>query len=213
MNKKIRWKIILVIAVIALAVFLAYPPGEKINLGLDLRGGMHLVLEVVTDDAVVTETDQEIARFKEELNENDISFEIISKTSGQIAQFYIEGFPPDKQGEVRQLVEEKFQQWDIRPSSERITLTIKSGVESYLREQSVRQSLQTIGNRVDELGLTEPTIQRQGLTGSRIIVELPGVEDPERVKEILKTTAKLEFRLVLSGPAPDRETLLAQHGQ
>ncbi len=212
MNKKIRWKIILVAAVIALAVFLAYPPGEKINLGLDLRGGMHLVLEVVTDDAVITETDQEIARFREELNKADISFETIAKTSGPVGQFYIEGFGAEKQGQIRQLIDEKFQQWDYRPSADRITLTMKSGVIAYLREQAVRQSLQTIGNRVDELGLTEPTIQRQGLTGNRIIVELPGVEDPERVKEILKTTAKLEFRLVVAGPAPDQETLLSEQG-
>lgn len=212
MTKKTRWKIILVIAVIALAAYLSYPPSEKIQLGLDLRGGMHLVLEVVTNDAVITETDQEMARFKEELDKSDINFETLAKTPDGVGQFTVEGFDPEHQGRIRELIEEKFQQWDYRPADDRITLTMKSGVLAYLREQAVRQSLQTIGNRVDELGLTEPTIQRQGLTGSRIIVELPGVEDPERVKEILKTTAKLEFRLVLEGPAPDPETLLADHG-
>ncbi|MBA7713683.1 Protein translocase subunit SecD [subsurface metagenome] len=84
----------------------------------------------------------------------------------------------------------------------------------YYRDQSVKQAQETIRNRVDELGLTEPTIQRQGLTtgSDRIIVELPGVENPERVKTILKTTALLEWKLVKAGPAPDRETLLADFG-
>ncbi|MCK5095464.1 MAG: protein translocase subunit SecD, partial [Spirochaetes bacterium] len=74
MNKKLRWKVILVAAVILLAAFLFYPPGEKIHLGLDLKGGMHLVLQVVTDDAVNNEADQEIIRLREQLAKENIEF-------------------------------------------------------------------------------------------------------------------------------------------
>jgi preprotein translocase subunit SecD len=90
---------------------------------------------------------------------------------------------------------------------------MKSNAVTYFRDQAVRQSVETIRNRVDELGLSEIPIQRQGgVTGERIIVELPGIEDPDRVKNILKTTAQLEWRLVHAGPAQDEETLLAEYG-
>jgi preprotein translocase subunit SecD len=212
MKKKLRWKVILVVGVIALAVFLAYPPGEKIHLGLDLQGGIHLVLQVVTDDAVTTETDQEIIRLREELNKKNIDFQSVSKTDESIGKFTIQNFDLEKEGQIREILDEYFRNWDYTSRGTFIEISMKATVESYLRDQAVRQARETLSNRVDELGLTEPTIQRQGLTGERIIVELPGVEDPERVKEILKTTALLEFRLVKGGPASTEEQLLAEHG-
>lgn len=212
MKKKLRWKIVLVAAVIALCVFLATPPGEKINLGLDLKGGMHLVLQVVTDDAVTTETDQEIVRLRDDLNEKGITYEGINKAENRLGRFSVQRFDPQKEGQIRDLLDDQYRNWDWTPRGDAIEVTMKAGVEQYLRNQSVEQAKQTITSRVDELGLTEPTIQRQGLTGDRIIVELPGVEDPDRVKEILKTTAFLEFRLVKGGPSADQETLLQEHG-
>ncbi|MBD3414356.1 MAG: protein translocase subunit SecD [Candidatus Aminicenantes bacterium] len=212
MKRKLRWKIILVIGVVALAVFLAYPPAKKINLGLDLRGGMHLQLQVITDDSVRAETDQEVSRLRQKLEKENIAYEAVVKTEGEVDQFIIQQIDPEKQGQVREILDEEYKQWSYRVMGDNITMTMNPGVATYLREQAVRQSLETIGNRVDELGLTEPTIQRQGLTGERIIVELPGVENPERVIEILKTTAQLEFRLVKGGPAPDKETLLEEYG-
>jgi preprotein translocase subunit SecD len=212
MRKKLRWKIILVLAVVALSLFLIIPPAEKIHLGLDLRGGMHLVLQVVTDDSVRAETDQEISRLRQKLEKENIGFDSLVKPENKIEEFTIQEIDSEKQGQVREILDDEFNQWSYRVSGNSIHMTMNPGVETYLREQAVRQSLETIGSRVDELGLTEPTIQRQGLTGERIIVELPGVENPDRVKEILKTTAQLEFRLVKGGPAPDRETLLEEYG-
>ncbi len=211
MKKRLRWKIILVAAVIVLSVFFFYPPGKKIHRGLDLEGGMHLVLQVVTDDAVNNETDQEIIRMRDELKRKDINFKSVSKRTDQIDQFEIQEFDTGKEKEIRDLLDEYFRNWHYEIRETAVVLSIKSGVEAYLRDQAVRQARETISSRVDELGLTEPTIQRQGLTGERIIVELPGVEDPERVKEILKTTALLEFRLVKGGPAPTEDELLAEH--
>jgi len=212
MRRKLRWKVILVIAVVGLAIFLATPPSEKINLGLDLRGGMHLVLRVVTDDSVRAETDQEISRLRKTLEEKNITYDSIVKKENEVDEFLIQQVDPEKQGQVREILDDEFKQWSYRIMGDNFNVTMNPGVATYLRDQAVRQSLETIGNRVDELGLTEPTIQRQGLSGDRIIVELPGVEDPERVLEILKTTAQLEFRLVKGGPAPDKETLLEEYG-
>lgn len=212
MKKKLRWKIILVAAVILLATFLFYPPEEKIHLGLDLKGGMHLVLQVVTDDAVNNEADQEIIRLREQLAKENIEFLSISKSETRVGQFAVQQFDPEKEGQIRDILDDNFKNWDHSVRETSILVTIKPGIETYLRDQSVKQAQQTLSNRVDELGLTEPTIQRQGLTGERIIVELPGVEDPDRVKEILKTTALLEFRLVKGGPAETKEKLLEEHG-
>ncbi|MFC2165291.1 protein translocase subunit SecD [Acidobacteriota bacterium] len=208
-----RWKLLTILGVIILSVYLAFPPSEKIHYGLDLQGGMHLVLQVITDDAVNAETDQEILRLQDRLKKDNISYETISKSETEIGRFTIQNFNPEQEGQLRNLLEDYFKEWNSSFSGGVATLTIKSDVTFYLRDQAVRQSEETLWNRVDELGLTEPTIQRQGgPTGDRIIVELPGVEDPERVKNIIKTTAKLEWKMVTGGPAPTEEALLEPHG-
>lgn len=210
MKKKLRWKLILVIAVVALAIFLAYPPKDKVKLGLDLRGGMHLVLQVVTDDAINIETDQEIIRLREQLKKKNIEYKITAK--GKLGQFTIQDINPDQEGQIKELLDEYFKEWNYSIIGKTVTVEMRANVAQYLRDQSVRQALETIRNRVDELGLASPAIQRQGLAGERIIVELPGVENPERVKNIIRTTALLEWKLVKGGPAPDKETLLKDSG-
>lgn len=209
MKKDLRWKSILVLAVIALSVFLAYPPGEKIHLGLDLEGGMHLVMEVITEDALGIETSQEILRLEDQLKRKNLTYTTVSKDGD--TQFSIHEINLDQENEIRDILDKQFVNWDVSITGNRVSVSMKSGYVNYLRDLSVRQARETIQNRIDELGLAEPTIQRQG-TGNRIIVELPGVENPDRIKNIIKTTALLEWRLVLGGPAPDRETLLQDFG-
>lgn len=210
MKKRLRWKLILVIAVVALSIFLSYPPQKKVKLGLDLRGGIHLVLQVITNDAINIETDQEIMRLRDRLKKKNIKFETIAKK--KLGHFTIQGINPDQEGKIKDILDEYLKEWDYSTSRKSISLSLKPNVAQYLKDQSVNQALETIRNRVDELGLAEPTIQRQGLAGERIIVELPGVENPERVKKIIKTTALLEWKLVKAGPAPDKETLLKDFG-
>ncbi len=209
MKKDLRWKGILVLAVIIGAVLFAYPPSEKIHLGLDLEGGMHLVLEVITEDALSIETSQEILRLEDQLKRKKLEYAIVSKDG--ISQFSIQGINLDQENDISELLDDFFKDWDYSITGNTVSVSLKSGAVNYLRDLSVRQAKETIQNRVDELGLAEPTIQRQG-TGNRIIVELPGVENPDRIKNIIKTTALLEWRLVLGGPAPDEETLLEALG-
>ncbi len=210
MRKGLRWKVILLVGVTALAIFLAYPPAQKINLGLDLQGGIHLVLQVVTEDAITIETDQEITRLQDQLKKKDITFRIIVK--GKVGQLSVQGILHDQEGKLRDLLDESFQEWDYTIIGGTATLTMKLGVQQYLKEQAVTQALETIRNRVDQFGVAEPTIQRQGLAGDRIIIELPGVDDPDRVKNLIKTTAILEWKLVKAGPAPDEQSMLASSG-
>ncbi|MDH5467495.1 MAG: protein translocase subunit SecD [Candidatus Aminicenantes bacterium] len=209
MKKNLRWKVILVLIVIGLAIFLAYPPGEKIHLGLDLEGGMHLVLEVITEDALSIETDQEILRLEEELKKKKLEYKIVAKEG--ISRFSIQEINPAQEREISDLLDDNFRDWNYSVTGSTVSVSLKPAAVNYLKDLSVKQAQETIQNRVDELGLAEPTIQRQG-TGNRIIVELPGVENPDRIKNIIKTTALLEWRLVLGGPAPDQETLLRDLG-
>ncbi len=213
MKKNLRWKVILVLAVIALTLYLSIPPGEKIQLGLDLSGGVHLVLQVMTDDALNRETDQVILRLQEEMNNDLITYEAISKDENRIGRFTIQQFESGKEREVRNIFDEYVgNAWDISFSGSNATLVMKQRLILDLRDMAVRQSEETIWNRVDELGLTEPTIQRQGgINGDQIIVELPGVENSERVRNIISQTALLEWKLV-NAAADDMETLLAEHG-
>ncbi len=208
MKKNLRWKIGLTLVVIALCIFLVYPPKDKIKLGLDLKGGTHLLMQVITEDAVNVETDQQIARFEDVFKKNNITY--AKATKEKPGQFYFEGTSVDQEGKIRDLIDQYTRDWDYTFTGDRVNFKLKPAAEQFLREQAVLQTLETIRNRVDQFGVAEPVIQQQG--SDRIVVELPGIDDPERVKNLIKVTAVLEFKLVKAGPAPDEETLIQQIG-
>ncbi len=211
MKKNLQWKVVVALVVIAGAFFLAYPFNDaKIRRGLDLKGGIHLVLQVVTDDSINIETDQEVARVEELLKKNGITYQKVTKEGlGRIA---VQGALADQEAKTRDLFDEYTRDWDYNFSGDRAILTLKPLVVQFLRDQSVEQAKQTIDNRINQFGVAEPLIQRQG--SDKIVVELPGVDDPERVKELIKVTAVLEWKLVKAGPAADEATLLqATNGQ
>jgi len=205
MKKNLQWKVVLTLAVIAGAFLLAYPFNDaRIKRGLDLKGGIHLALQVMTDDSINIETDQEIARLEELLKKNSITFQKVTKEGlGRIA---VQGVMADQEGKTRDLFDEYSRDWEYGFSGDRANLTLKPLAVQFLRDQSVEQAQQTIDNRVNALGVAEPLIQRQGT--DQIIVELPGVDDPEHVKNLIKVTAVLKWRLVKGGPAADEATLL-----
>jgi preprotein translocase subunit SecD len=208
MKKGMQWKIILTALVVGFSIFISLPIGEKIHLGLDLRGGIHLLMQVITDDAVNAETDQEIARLDEQMKKKSLTFGAITKT--RPGQFVLSGASPDQEGAIRDILDQYFKDWDYALLGDRATVTVKPQVDVYLRDQAVNQAVETIRNRVDQFGVSEPIIQRQG--NDRIIIELPGVDNLERVMAIVKTTAMLEWKLTKAGPAPDEETLLKDFG-
>lgn len=211
MKKNLQWKVALTLIVIAGAIFLAYPFNDaKIKRGLDLKGGIHLTLGVITDDSINIETDQEVARLEELLKKNSITFQKVTKEGlGRIA---VQGALADQEAKTRDLFDEYSRDWEYSFTADRANLTLKPLVALALRDQSVTQAKTTIENRVNGLGVSEPLIQRQGT--DKLIVELPGVDDPDRVKELIKVTAILEWKLVKAGPAADEATLLqATNGQ
>ncbi|MDD8020946.1 MAG: protein translocase subunit SecD [Acidobacteriota bacterium] len=208
MKKNLKWKIGLTLVVIGLCIFLIYPPKDKIKLGLDLKGGTHLLMQVITEDAVNVETDQQIARFEDVFKKNNIAYTRSAKEKP--GKFYFEGTRADQEEKIRDLIDQYTRDWDYYFTGDRINFKLKQAAEQFLREQAVAQTLETIRNRVDQFGVAEPVIQKQG--SDRIVVELPGIDDPERVKNLIKVTAVLEFKLVKAGPAPDEQTLLQEVG-
>jgi preprotein translocase subunit SecD len=209
MRKNTTWRLILTLVIIVGAILLAYPPSVKIRPGLDLKGGIHLVLQVLTDDSVNIETDQTISRIEELFKKNGITYEAFAKAE-TVGRFAIQGLSPDQEGKTRDLFEQYARDWNYSFVGPRATLSLKTESSLVLREQAVSQALQTIRNRVDQFGVAEPLIQPQGT--DRIVVELPGVDDPERVKNLIKVTAMLEWKLVKAGPAADEATLLEPFG-
>src|SRR5215510_2342073 len=223
MKKGLRWKFVVIVGVTLACVFgvTGLPPSlermkERIHLGLDLRGGMHLILQVVTDDAVNIETDLTVERLKEDLRNRQVTFAEIHKRD--VRSIEAREIDPQKTSEFRATVDESFPSWDRStlpgvPNS--YLLTLKTSVERQIQTSSVQQAIQTIRNRVDQLGVTEPVIQEHGPAEEhQILVQLPGVDDPTRVKDIIKSTALLEWKLVEpgGGPFPTREAALAQSG-
>jgi preprotein translocase subunit SecD len=200
MAKNLRWKLLTIVAVVALSIFAFYPPDEKIRLGLDLKGGVHLVLRVVTDDALRLEVQTSADRVVEQLKTANIpvTANVVNATSFTVT------VPPDQDAAFRAstaLVE-------LDPNYERTsgagtyTFALRPNIVVNLREDTVNQALQTIERRVNELGVAEPLVARHS-AADQILVQLPGVTDVNRAKEIIRSTAQLELKEVSQGPFSD----------
>jgi preprotein translocase subunit SecD len=190
---------------------------ERIHLGLDLRGGTHLILQVMVNEAVNAQTDSVVENLKSELQKEKIPFTDISKPDpNHPERILIQGLPPDAAPQLGPLVNERFQEYDLGSGANNTwTLTMKPGAVNDLKTRAVDQSIEAIRNRVDQLGVSEPVIQRNGMGNDQILVQLPGVDDPGRVKEIIQSTARLELRQGFDGPggyANEQEALQAHSG-
>ena len=215
MKGNLLWRAILIGVVILAAGLSAYPLDEKINLGLDLQGGMHLVLRVETDDALRSETDKDMERMRLQLQDEGIAG-VTARRTGD-TQFELSNVPTDSRSVVREQSNRYLGEgWSFDASGETLTFDMDAAYRQQLRDQSVTQAEQTIRNRIDSLGVSEPVIARQGIggQGDRLVVQLPGVDDPDRVRDIIKSTAFLEFRFAHPnvGAAASRDELLQAFG-
>ena len=200
----LRTKVLIIVGVIGLAVWAFYPPDKKINLGLDLKGGVHLVLRVHTDDALRVETETTVERLRERLASNNVQVGNIAATSP--TEFRVEGVTNDQA--FRQAASEVAETVFNRSSGTgSYTYTMKPNIANQLRGEAVTQALQTIERRVNELGVAEPIVAKHGGV-DQILVQLPGVSDVQRAKEIIRSTALLELKLVEQGPFSTREAAM-----
>ena len=203
MMKNLQWRIGLIVAVIGLSVWAFVPPEQKVKLGLDLKGGVHLVLRVKTDDALKVETDTTVDRLRDNLTRNGVTFSKIETTNP--TEFRAEGIQDDAAFRAQATDAETV--YDRSSEAGGYSYRMKANVERQLRDETVTQALETIERRVNELGVAEPIVARYG-PQDQILVQLPGVSDVRRAKEIIRSTARLELRLVDQGPFPTREAAL-----
>ncbi len=209
MKFDLKWKVVFILAVAAFFIWRAWPPEEKISLGLDLKGGIHLRLEVQTEDAVRAETDIYLDRAKEVLTEEGIAFGSVIRT--ETDTFEISGVQDASEESFRKVIEDNFGGWDVDYTDDGCSVKWKPLQRKDIEEGAVRAALETISRRVNEYGVAEPTIQREGMSGSRILIQLPGVEDPERVKALIKDTAFLEYKLLAGIPMGSEKDVIGQY--
>jgi len=189
---------------------------KRIHLGLDLRGGAHLILQVVVSEAINAETDNTVGRVQQDLKAAGLSFTQVYKPDPATPQtLRVEGTAAAKSSAVRSILDGKYAtEYDLTGggADNTWTLTMKPSVVTALQAKTVQQAIETIRDRVDTLGVSEPVIQEYGLGANQILVELPGIDDLDRVKSIIQSTARLEIHAVVGGPYKDDQSALASTG-
>ncbi|SDO46686.1 protein translocase subunit SecD [Desulforhopalus singaporensis] len=224
MNTALKLKLALLVAIMALAVvtvvpsFYANTPSwwktymapEGLRLGLDLQGGMHLVLKVNLKKAEENNLEFAANDLKDTLAENSISAVRTASPSPDTVIFTLpNSSATDK---VTKMIGEDFPDLNARVEAKegsfpRIFLTLNNDKKQYIKDNAVEQSLEILRNRIDQFGVAEPVIIRQGT--SEIVIQLPGVKDPQRALKLLGDTAQLEFRLVAESAGINLNELIA----
>ncbi len=225
--KNLRWKTLTIIAVIVIFAAVGVYPilaqrfglpapswlmAKQLQLGLDLKGGVHLVMRVNRDDALRISTESVGEQLREALATAGVTVGAINVTSP--TTFRVEGVPQDKDAEFRRIAEEQTTTNYDRSSGVggAYEFAMRPNIARGLREQTMVQAHDTIDRRVNELGVTEPNIATHGDSGDQLLVQLPGITDVARAKDIIQSTALLELKLLEGGPAESRESLLQPHG-
>lgn len=211
-----RWTIIFTLALCFLSVIYAFPnvlskeakehlestmpawlPSRAVTLGLDLQGGSHLLLEVKTDVAIEDRVNSLVDQIRSDLRSKNIAYENLGQ-QGQKASVTIT--KSEQMAEARKIIATIDQGLVLENDGNKLNVSLSEAAIKDKKRQVVEQSIEIVRRRVDESGTREPSIMRQG--DERIVVQLPGVNDPERIKNLLGKTAKLTFRLVNDDVSP-----------
>lgn len=228
MKKNLKGRIALIIGVLVVFVYgiFGIPSGvsgkaikdaltNRIHLGLDLKGGAHLILAVQVQDAINAETDNIVQSVQQDLRKANLGFNRVYKPDpNKPAVVAVEGTPATSSSNVRSLLDNKYSnEFDVSSgASGSWTLTMKPTYQQDLQRRTVGQAIETIRDRVDSLGVSEPVIQEYNLGANQILVELPGISDLDRVKSIIQSTARLEIHPVVGGPYPSEQAAAQSQG-
>ena len=178
---------------------------SPMTLGLDLRGGVHFLLEVDMDAALEQRLEVNASAMREQLRSERIRYRDTQIEERTISMAFANAEDRD---EARGLIAREFPEFDYASEEgdrgARLVMTMTDQAVNELQDYAINQNLTTLRNRVNELGVAEPLVQRQG--PERIVVELPGVQDTVEAKRIVGATANLEFRLEARPDTPDSET-------
>jgi preprotein translocase subunit SecD len=197
LRRDLWWKIALIVAVLIIFTAAIIPTKnnpERIQLGLDLKGGTQLMMQVNTVDALRAEVDQAMESVKAQAAKQSLPQPQVRRVADSAFLLTPPAGIPASQYE--KLVTDWLPGFSTAPEGGGLRVAIQANTISQIEDQTVEQAIETINNRIDALGVTEPIIARAGLGSNRIFIQLPGVDDPVRVKEIIRTTAQLQFRLV-----------------
>ncbi len=211
MSKGLTWRVSLILLFIVMSILYLTPtllgtlpswwpsifPKDKIHLGLDLQGGTHLVLEVETQKAVEGALDMIATDLEDSLNDQNLRFKRIARTGPDMVQATL--YDKGTAGNVEKLIKKKYPEMEVQPVTEEggfvnLRLRMNEKVAQDRKDKAVSQALETIRNRIDQFGVSEPVIQREGIAD--IVVQLPGIKDPKRAIDLIGRTARLEFKMV-----------------
>ncbi|MGA8271274.1 MAG: protein translocase subunit SecD [Candidatus Sulfotelmatobacter sp.] len=228
MNKNLLWQLLLIAGVLLVFLFgifgipqsfsgggLLTAMTNRIHLGLDLRGGTHLILQVQVNDAINVDSDNAVEVLKEQLNKRKIAFADISKPDAKNDpdKIVLKSVPADSRKDLLDIANDRLPEYNLTSGADNTwTLAMKPQILTDLKSKAVTQAIETIRNRIDSLGVSEPTIQEHGLGDYQILVQLPGVDDPARVKDIMQSTAMLEIKQVMGGPFASEQAALQDKG-
>jgi len=227
MNKNLGWKLGVIAGTLLVFVYgiFGIPSGfsgvalleamqKRINLGLDLKGGTHLILQVQVADAVNVDSDNAVEILKSEMRKAKINYADVTKPdpANHPEQIAIKGVPPESSSDLRTIVQDKLPEYNANSGANNTwTVAMLPSALDQLEKNAVTQAIETIRNRIDQLGVSEPIIEEHGVGAHQILVQLPGVDDPARVKDIMQSTAMLEIRQSLGGPYPSEAAALQDH--
>src|SRR6202047_3292154 len=228
MNSQLRWKFIFIAAVILFCIYglvcvptfpTSWAPvkqnlSDRIKLGLDLKGGSHLVLQVQVDEAIGQRCDQAVDQITKQVHEKNIAVGEMRRVDD--THILVRNVDPNTSGAFRDLVSNQFTDWAVAPAAGEqngYLLTMKPSIVADLGRDTMDQSLETITRRINALGLTEPTIAFTGRGVNEILVQLPGEGDPTRAKSVIQAGGQLELKLVADEQAyPSEIAALGSHG-
>jgi preprotein translocase subunit SecD len=229
MKKNLTNKVALIVVVLVFCVYgivgvpsgvsgkaLTEAIGNRIHLGLDLKGGAHLILRVVVKEAVGADTDNTVTRVQQDMKAANLSFTQVFKPDPDKPEaIRIEGTAAASSNDVRTLLEgtKYSNEYDLSGGDDNTwTLTMKPLVEKALEEKTVQQAIEAIRERVDALGVSEPQIQEYNLGANQILVDLPGVENESQIEKIIQGTNQLAIHAVTGGPYKDEQDATASQG-
>jgi preprotein translocase subunit SecD len=206
LNRNVLWKVALILGVLALFLVAIIPTKnnpEPIRRGLDLKGGIHLVMRVNVNEATRLEVDQAMNSLRHQATTQNLPVPTTRRISDTS---FVASLPAGvSTAEYERIARDFLPTFELTRAGNDLKFNFKSAAAKDLQRDTVEQAKEAIDRRVNALGVTEPIIVPEG--EDRIVIQLPGVDDPARVKEIIKTTAQLQFRLVEGGTAPTAQAL------
>ena len=231
MKKNLNKKIAFIIGVVLLCIYgiIGIPSGlsgaalkqaltNRIHLGLDLQGGVHLILQVKVEEALNAETDNAVQVIQQDFKKANIAFLSVQKPDPATPQLiHVTGVSAVQFSAAKSLLDQKYtNEYDLSGTNadSGLTLKMKPNQILALNDATVQKAIDAIGERVNSLGVSEPVVQKYGLGDNQILVELPGISDMDKVKDIIRDTARLEIHPVVGdhGFATEQEALASIGG-